>query len=80
MEYIQDLSREGRTDEATQCVIVSDFARICAARFRRVRHVAGRLKSDFRYSAKRVYNNFPWPLDMNGAKRAAVEKAAQGDK
>ena len=26
-----------------------------------VRSVAGRLKSDYRYSAKIVYNNFPWP-------------------
>ncbi len=43
-----------------------------------VRHVAGRLKSDFRYSAKLVYNNFPWPQDVTDAKRAAVEDAAQG--
>ncbi len=28
MEYIQDLQREGRSDEVPQCVIVSDFARI----------------------------------------------------
>jgi hypothetical protein len=42
-----------------------------------VRHVAGRLKSDFRYSAKLVYNNFPWPQDVGDAKRAAVEEAAQ---
>ncbi len=27
-----------------------------------VRAVCGRLKSDFRYSAAIVYNNFPWPL------------------
>lgn len=26
-----------------------------------MRCVAGRLKSDYRYSAKLVYNNFPWP-------------------
>ena len=26
-----------------------------------MRVVAGRLKSDYRYSAKIVYNNFPWP-------------------
>ncbi|MEK1403643.1 class I SAM-dependent DNA methyltransferase [Limosilactobacillus fermentum] len=26
-----------------------------------MRAVAGRLKSDYRYSAKIVYNNFPWP-------------------
>ena len=42
-----------------------------------VRQVAGRLKSDLRYSAKLVYNNFPWPQDVSDAKRAAVEQAAQ---
>ncbi len=31
-----------------------------------MRGVAGRLKSDFRYSASIVYNNFPWPeVDIN---------------
>ena len=43
-----------------------------------VRHVAGRLKSDYRYSANLVYNNYPWPPAVSDAKRAAVEKAAQG--
>lgn len=43
-----------------------------------VRHVAGRLKSDFRYSARLVYNNFPWPQNAGDAKREAVEEAAQG--
>ncbi len=43
-----------------------------------VRHVAGRLKSDFRYSAKLVYNNFPWPQDVSDARREAVEETAQG--
>ena len=28
-----------------------------------MRTVAGRLKSDYRYSAKIVYNNFPWPCE-----------------
>jgi len=27
-----------------------------------MRAVAGRLKSDYRYSAAIVYNNFPWPV------------------
>ena len=30
-----------------------------------MRAVCGRLKSDYRYSATIVYNNFPWP-DLNG--------------
>ena len=42
-----------------------------------VRHVAGRLKSDYRYSAKLVYNNYPWPQDVSDAKRQVVEAAAQ---
>jgi hypothetical protein len=41
-----------------------------------VRQVAGRLKSDYRYSAKLVYNNFPWP-QPNEKQQAAVEQAAQ---
>jgi hypothetical protein len=32
-----------------------------------VRQVCGRLKSDYRYSGKLAYNNFPWPqLDTSG--------------
>jgi hypothetical protein len=41
-----------------------------------VRQVCGRLKSDFRYSNKLVYNNFPWP-QATEKQRAAVETAAQ---
>jgi hypothetical protein len=42
-----------------------------------VEEVAGRLKSDIRYSAGIVYNNFPWPVDSKEKRRAAVEAAAQ---
>lgn len=42
-----------------------------------VRHIAGRLKSDYRYSAKLVYNNYPWPQDVTEKQRGAVEDAAQ---
>lgn len=38
--------------------------------------VAGRLKSDYRYSAKIVYNNFPWPTVTNSQK-LAIEQTAQ---
>ena len=41
-----------------------------------MRAVAGRLKSDYRYSKDIVYNNFPWP-DADEANRAAIEKTAQ---
>ena len=43
-----------------------------------VRQVCGRLKSDFRYSNKLVYNNFPWPQDVPEKRKVAVEDAAQG--
>lgn len=42
-----------------------------------VRAVCGRLKSDYRYSAGIVYNNYPWP-EPTERQRAAIEKAAQG--
>lgn len=41
-----------------------------------MRVVAGRLKSDYRYSKDIVYNNFPWP-EPSEAQRAAIEKTAQ---
>lgn len=41
-----------------------------------VRAVCGRLKSDYRYSVKLVYNNFPWPTPTDEQK-AAIEKTAQ---
>ena len=42
-----------------------------------VRQVCGRLKSDYRYSNKLAYNNFPWPEAPTEKQRAAVEAAAQ---
>jgi hypothetical protein len=43
-----------------------------------VRTVCGRLKSDYRYSAGIVYNNFPWPDIGDEKYRVAIETAAQG--
>ncbi len=54
-----------------------------------VRAVCGRLKSDFRYSAAIVYNNFPWPFHTPDSEQnqppvavqqaqSAIESAAQG--
>ncbi|MGD9758761.1 MAG: class I SAM-dependent DNA methyltransferase [Comamonas sp.] len=42
-----------------------------------MRTVAGRLKSDYRYSNTIVYNNYPWPAELTDKHRLAVEKAAQ---
>lgn len=41
-----------------------------------MRVVAGRLKSDYRYSKDVVYNNFPWP-DATEEQKAKIEKTAQ---
>jgi hypothetical protein len=41
-----------------------------------VRAIGGRLKSDYRYSNKVVYNNFPWPVPTDEQK-AKIEATAQ---
>jgi hypothetical protein len=43
-----------------------------------VRSVCGRLKSDYRYSAGIVYNNFPWPQAITDKQQQAIEAASQG--
>jgi len=42
-----------------------------------VRHICGRLKSDYRYSNELVYNNYPWPEVPSKSNMKAVEKAAE---
>lgn len=42
-----------------------------------VRQVCGRLESRYRYSARLVYNNFPWPAEVTDKQREAVEAAAR---
>ena len=41
-----------------------------------VRAVGGRLKSDYRYSNKMIYNNFPWPTPTDEQK-VKIEQTAQ---
>lgn len=41
-----------------------------------MRVVCGRLKSDYDYSIKIVYNNFPWP-NVTGEQKKKIEKTAQ---
>lgn len=41
-----------------------------------LRHIGGRLKSDYRYSIGLVYNTFPWP-EASAAQRAAIESLAK---
>lgn len=43
-----------------------------------MRSIAGRLKSDYRYSTKLVYNNFPWPDNPTEKQKQIIESAAQG--
>ena len=42
-----------------------------------MRAVAGRLKSDYRYSKDIVYNNFPWP-NASDSQKTQIEQTAQG--
>jgi hypothetical protein len=42
-----------------------------------VHQVCGRLKSDYRYSSKLVYNSFPWPDEPATKRQDDVEKAAK---
>lgn len=42
-----------------------------------MRTVAGRFKSDYRYSAKIVYNNFPWPT-VTEEQKQFIANTAQG--
>jgi hypothetical protein len=42
-----------------------------------IKYICGRLKSDYRYSASIVYNNYPWPENPQEKQVKAVESAAQ---
>ncbi len=42
-----------------------------------IRAIAGRIKSDYRYSASVVYNTFPW-CNPTEAQKKKIEKTAQG--
>ncbi|MFN9614581.1 MAG: type IIL restriction-modification enzyme MmeI, partial [Dolichospermum sp.] len=42
-----------------------------------VKYICGRLKSDYRYSNTIVYNNYPFPENVNEKQKQKVETAAQ---
>lgn len=42
-----------------------------------IKYVAGRLKSDYRYSSTIVYNNFPSPVDVSEKLKNEISNAAQ---
>jgi hypothetical protein len=42
-----------------------------------VKYICGRIKSDYRYSNTIVYNNYPFPENVDNKQKQKVEKAAQ---
>lgn len=42
-----------------------------------VKFVCGRIKSDYRYSNRVVYNNFPWPTDISDKQKSIIEQKAK---
>ena len=42
-----------------------------------VKYICGRLKSDYRYSASIVYNNYPWPENPSEKQIKTIEEKAQ---
>lgn len=42
-----------------------------------VKFIAGRIKSDYRYSNELVYNNYPFPKEVNDKTKETVEQKAQ---
>jgi type I restriction-modification system DNA methylase subunit len=65
------------------CLIISDPSLFVFATLSSTMHmawmrlVAGRLESRYRYSAKLVYNNYPWPQNPTEKQKANVEAKAQ---
>lgn len=65
------------------CMIIPDASRFIFGVVQSKMHmvwvsnVCGRLESRFRYSARIVYNNFPFPEDVSDKQKTAVEQAAQ---
>jgi hypothetical protein len=42
-----------------------------------IKNMAGRIKSDYRYSKDIVYNNFPWPENPTDKQKQSIEEKAQ---
>ena len=60
-----------------QCASLWDFGILTSkTHMAWLRHIGGKLKSDFQYSPGIVYNTFPWP-DATPAQRAKIETLAQ---
>lgn len=82
-EYIPAAFLESRIIASTELFTMSNAALfhfgVLSSRMQMawVKQVCGRLKSDFRYSASLVYNNYPWPEAPSAKQRGTVESAAQ---
>lgn len=60
---------------AAENATLADFALLTSAMHMSwLRHIGGRLKSDYRYSIGLVYNTFPLPPDAHGGKGPALQK------
>jgi hypothetical protein len=42
-----------------------------------MRYVGGRMKSDYQYSSRIVYNNFPWPHEPDASRQSEIEGHAK---
>ncbi len=42
-----------------------------------LKYVGGRIRSDYRYSARLVYNNYPWPSTHTARQESSVERHAR---
>ncbi len=81
-DYIPYLVSDGKAVAHDSCLFMSsmdlfDFAVITsAAHMAWLRHIGGRLKSDYRYSISLVYNTFPWP-EATEAQKEKIRALAQ---
>lgn len=75
------LSKEYIVGNSTSCIPNASrylFGMICSKMHMSwVKYTCGRIKSDYRYSNKLVYNNYPFPKDPSSKNQDKVEKAAQ---
>lgn len=81
-EYVPFYLSEGEDIAHDSCLFMPgatrfDFGIVTSAMHMAwLRHIGGRLKSDFRYSIGLVYNNFPWP-DAAPVQRQKIESLSQ---
>lgn len=82
-EYLPMAYLDGNTIPTNQVQIIPDatlyhFGILTSAMHNAwMRQVCGRLKSDYRYSAGIVYNNFIWPTGVSAKAREKIEALAQ---